>query len=701
MIATTTITLAWSSPDSDLDHYILECMSGITPCTNFSFASTTATSTIYTATNTASYIFKAKAIDTSGNESNQKAISPEVSLHPIVINEIAWAGTGGSPATNKDEWVELYNTTGKKVSLSGIILNSPSNPSFNINLSGTIDPHGFYLIERTNDTVITDITADLIASFGDDLSNDGEQLFLVLGSTTIDKTPPLGVCPTWCKGTGASDYKTMERYDPLLSGEDYTNWSTWSDIAAFGANAEGNPIKGTPKHRNSAHYFILNSSSDFTTPKTLTKANSPYVSISQSGINATLTIEPGVVIKFKGASAGLYGHGQILAQGTEQDPVVFTSFEDDSYGGDSNQNGTSTLPKAGDWGSITLPTNGSVIDHAIIRYGGGDSNATQVNVVNASVDITNSIIEESPYFGISLDNARGTVTSNTIRKNGVQNGRGMSIVGGNLMIRANTFTQNYVGLFLVSGSSAYDLAVEDNTFTDNGLNAIRADTVNPRLSGNTATGNGNNGIVLIGSMTHDYTITPDLPYVLETSYQVNQGKTLTIAPGVIVKFQTSGTLMISGSLQAQGTSDRPIVFTSIHDDDCGLSLGCGDTNGTTTAPMAGDWSTLWFDAASGSSTVAYTTIRYGGFGDMGGIHINSPSVVEIRHSTIEKNSRIGVVVDHSSPVISDSIIQDASLFGMYLISSSTPTISNTHFKNNATHIFPDTTSSYTDGGGNV
>jgi hypothetical protein len=38
-----------------------------------------------------------------------------------VINEIAWAGTGSSATTSKDEWVELYNPTPNSVSLSGML----------------------------------------------------------------------------------------------------------------------------------------------------------------------------------------------------------------------------------------------------------------------------------------------------------------------------------------------------------------------------------------------------------------------------------------------------------------------------------------------------------------------------------------------------------------------------------------------------
>ncbi|MBI2415287.1 MAG: M4 family metallopeptidase, partial [Candidatus Kerfeldbacteria bacterium] len=64
------------------------------------------------------------------------------------------------------------------------------------------------------------------------------------------------------------------------------------------------------------------------------------------------------------------------------------------------------------------------------------------------------------------------------------------------------------------------------------------------------------------------------PYVISGSVSVANGNTLTIEPGTTVKFlNTTSTLTVSGTLDARGTSDQPIIFTSYKDDTYG-----GDTN---------------------------------------------------------------------------------------------------------------------------
>ncbi len=92
---------------------------------------------------------------------------------------------------------------------------------------------------------------------------------------------------------------------------------------------------------------------------------------------ATLTIEPGVVVKFEYqpssyAKRRLLVDGALLAQGTAVSPIIFTSSrdDDDAHGGDTNGDGTLTLPAKGDWGYVKVSNSGSVIEHAEFWYGG-------------------------------------------------------------------------------------------------------------------------------------------------------------------------------------------------------------------------------------------------------------------------------------------------------------------------------------------
>lgn len=97
----------------------------------------------------------------------------------MVINEVAWMGSdngGTSSANSNDEWMELRNIGTESVALSGWVLKSiDDKPS--IVLEGSIEPQGYFLLERTDDSSVQNITADLI--YVGALGNTGETLVLI------------------------------------------------------------------------------------------------------------------------------------------------------------------------------------------------------------------------------------------------------------------------------------------------------------------------------------------------------------------------------------------------------------------------------------------------------------------------------------------------------------------------------------------
>jgi predicted lipoprotein with Yx(FWY)xxD motif len=103
----------------------------------------------------------------------------------------------------------------------------------------------------------------------------------------------------------------------------------------------------------------------------------------------------------------------------------------------------------------------------------------------------------------------------------------------------------------------------------------------------------------------------DSIYVIKAwDFYVNN--TLTIKPGTIIKFHpTEGPYMMlggTGTVNAVGTQAKPVIFTSLKDDDHG-----GDTNGdgTATKPAAKDWGEINTNGLNGSR-FEYCHFLYGG-----------------------------------------------------------------------------------------
>jgi len=169
----------------------------------------------------------------------------------VVINEIAWMGTA---ASSSDEWIELYNTAENTIPLVGWGIwevDATGAETFIEPLNGTIGSHSYYLIERTDEDTVSDISADQPPTGwdGGGLHNDGEHLILKddVGAT-IDK---IDARSGWFKGTTGPGFFSMERINPLRSGVD-SNWATNDGIARNGKDAKGNFLNGTPKAQNSA-----------------------------------------------------------------------------------------------------------------------------------------------------------------------------------------------------------------------------------------------------------------------------------------------------------------------------------------------------------------------------------------------------------------------------------------------------------------
>lgn len=160
----------------------------------------------------------------------------------VVINEVAWMGTA---ADYNDEWIELYNTTAQALNLSGWQLRAGSGTP-NIVLTGTIPAGGYYLLERADDTTLSDMPADQIYTGA--LNNTGDTLTLTDALSQVIDTAN-GNGGAWPGGTNTPK-ATMERVEPTAADSD-SNWSTNTGLIHNGLAANGQPLTGTPGCRNS------------------------------------------------------------------------------------------------------------------------------------------------------------------------------------------------------------------------------------------------------------------------------------------------------------------------------------------------------------------------------------------------------------------------------------------------------------------
>ncbi|MYL32186.1 competence protein ComEA [Pontibacillus yanchengensis] len=157
----------------------------------------------------------------------QASTSHAEAVRDVVISEVAWMGTTTS---YNDEWIELHNTTSSSVSVEGwTLIATDGSPS--ISLSGSIPADGYYLLERTDDSTVSEVAADHI--YTGSLSNSGEHLELKDGSSNV-----IDEVDSWYAGDNDTK-STMARQDVTVSGTSSSNWFT-----STSSYNEGN---GTPK----------------------------------------------------------------------------------------------------------------------------------------------------------------------------------------------------------------------------------------------------------------------------------------------------------------------------------------------------------------------------------------------------------------------------------------------------------------------
>ncbi len=382
---------------------------------------------------------------------------------------------------------------------------------------------------------------------------------------------------------------------------------------------------------------------------TWTLAGSPYIvkgNVSVGGTEVpTLTIEPGVVVKFDNNMEITIGKnstsGALYAVGTSSAPIIFTSND--------------PAPIPGKWKGIsfysgTIAAN-SGLEYVTVEYGGGNNSGNIYFQYTSPVTIKNSIIRKSLNRGIYAIGSALVIQNNTITDN---NTIGISSANNSaLTATGNTITNN--GTYGVYDSMG-PAVISGNTISGNGSYPVRMGIIQTG-NVNTYGTNGVNAIEIIGGAVNQNLTMKNqgLPYIITSDITVGSSSSpiLTIEPGVVVKFNNNMEITIgdgsSGALYAVGTSSAPIIFTS-----------------NDPSPAPGKWKGISFydNTIGANSGFEYVTVEYGGGNGSGNIYFQYVSPVTIKNSTIQKSLNRGIYAIGTALVIQNNTITNNNTIGI-------------------------------------
>ncbi len=196
------------------------------------------------------------------------------------------------------------------------------------------------------------------------------------------------------------------------------------------------------------------------------------------GCDATLSVLPGVIVRFSPSSAGLYvggsfGPGTLVARGIPTDPIVFTS--------------SAGTPNPGDWVGIVFDdtavdaqfdkheeySSGSVLEQVEVAFAGAKPNYAGVSALESAPYFHGCRIHHNAQRGVYAYSDQAIriesciISDNNLAK-ATENGGGLWLKGTGHRVLLNTFAGNRAtyggGLFLDHCST---LVVQENVIHRN------------------------------------------------------------------------------------------------------------------------------------------------------------------------------------------------------------------------------------------
>jgi len=151
------------------------------------------------------------------------------------------------------------------------------------------------------------------------------------------------------------------------------------------------------------------------------------------------------------------------------------------------------------------------------------------------------------------------------------------------------------------------------------------------------------------------------PYIIQSDIIVQSGVTLTVDPGVTVKFDGLYSIVVDGTLKAIGTKINPIIFTS-----------------NFTSPKKGDWYTLRLRTSN--NVINWTEIEYANYGVFVTYYGGNNKIL---NTTINDCSVDGIYITNSNNnTVQNCNITSNNGYGMTLYESDNTSVENCNINNN-------------------